>query len=241
MQKIIGLIGYVNKSDFAINLAKVLAIMDKKVLVIDGTVEKRLKYTLPIIEKDKKAYITNFDEVDYALGFNSLDEIKKYLCNDTIHVEDYNIILIDIDNVPYLSKFEVSNLNMTYLFFEYSNISIQKNIEIIKELLDLRPADKEFPITKVLFRDYITRVSEIYYETKLEDLNIKWSTEPYEMSYEDQDRIVDIESQQAGYTEVNKHTKYFQNIIINMVNDIIGDTSAGEIKKAIKMYVRRKS
>ena len=47
MQKIIGLVGYVNKSELVINLAKTLSITGKKVLVIDGTLEERLRYTIP--------------------------------------------------------------------------------------------------------------------------------------------------------------------------------------------------
>ena len=50
MQKIIGFIGYVNKSEFIINLSKILKIMNKKVLVVDGTLNKSIKYTIPTFD-----------------------------------------------------------------------------------------------------------------------------------------------------------------------------------------------
>lgn len=240
MQKIVGLIGYVNKSDFIINIAKVLNIMDKKVLVIDATIEKRLKYTLPIIDYTKKSYITNFDEVDYAVGFNSFEEVKKYMCKDEIHIETYDYILIDIDSPMAIEKFNYKEIKLKYFFMEYTNISTEKNKEILKQMQEIKEIDAKMEMIKVLFRNYYTRTSDVYYESKIEEFNIEWISEPYELSYEDQDKIVDIEAQQSGYIEVNKHTKNFQNIVVNIVNEIIGDTSEGEIKKMIKMYIRRK-
>lgn len=43
MQKIIGMVGYVNKTELIINLAKVLKLAGKSVLVIDATKEERMR------------------------------------------------------------------------------------------------------------------------------------------------------------------------------------------------------
>ena len=240
MQKVIGLIGYVNKSDFVVNLAKVLDIMGKKVLVVDGTVENRLKYTIPKIEYEKNSYITNFDRVDYAIGFKSMEDIKNYLCNEISDVDSYDIVLIDIDNVSSYENFKTNNISMIYFFTEYTNISIAKNREILQAVLDSKPIDTEgeLVVTKVTLRHYITRACVEYYESKMGDFNVLWTKEPYEMPYDDQDRIADIESQQSGYIELSRHTKGFENTIIDMSVDIIGEATAGEVRKAIKMYVR---
>lgn len=240
MQRVIGLIGYVNKSDFVVNLAKVLDIMGKKVLVVDGTVENRLKYTIPKIEYEKNSYITNFDRVDYAIGFRSMEDIKNYLCNEISDVDSYDIVLIDIDNVSSYENFKTNNISMIYFFTEYTNISIAKNKEILQAVLDSKPnaGDEKLIITKVTFRHYITRASVEYYEAKMGDFNVLWTNEPYEIPYDDQDRIADIESQQSGYIELSRHTKGFENTIIDMSVDIIGEATAGEVKKSIKMYVR---
>ena len=68
MQEVIALAGYVNKTDFVINLAKALNYMGKTVLVVDGTVEERLKYTVPSLTVNEKAYVigkvTDSGEVD---------------------------------------------------------------------------------------------------------------------------------------------------------------------------------
>ena len=46
---VIGLIGYVDKYDFAINLAKTINIMNKSVLVVDATLDRKLKYIVPAL------------------------------------------------------------------------------------------------------------------------------------------------------------------------------------------------
>lgn len=238
MQKIIGLMGYVNKSDFVINLAKILDIMDKKILVIDGTVENRLKYSIPVIETEKSSYVTNFDRVDYAIGFKNMEEIKEYMCNEISNVDEYDYILMDIDNAYSYENFKSNNINIIYFFVEYTNISIAKNRELFKALNDDKPTGENLVVTKVLFKPYITRASTEYYENKMEDFNVIWTTEPYELAYEEQDRIADIESQQSGYIELSKHTKSFVNTIIDMASDITGEFTSGEIKRALKVYVR---
>lgn len=238
MQKIIGLMGYVNKSDFVINLAKILNVMDKKVLVIDCTVENRLKYSIPVIEIDKSSYVTNFDGVDYAIGFKSMEDIKNYMCNEISNVDEYDYILMDIDNSYSYESFKSNSINMIFFFMEYTNISVEKNKELLRALLDDKPTGENLVITKVLFRPYITRASSEYYENKMADFNVIWTTEPYEMDYEEQDRIADIEAQQSGYVELSKHTKSFENTIIDMATDILGEFTAGDIRKALKVYVR---
>ena len=72
MQKVIGLVGYVNTTEYIINLAKVLSITGNSVLVIDGTTEERLRYSIPAFNNSEKEYLVHFDGADYALGFRSI-------------------------------------------------------------------------------------------------------------------------------------------------------------------------
>ena len=48
----------------------------------------------------------------------------------------------------------------------------------------------------------------------------------------------DIEFEQSGYIDMNRHTKQYITLITDMASDIIGDVQAGEIRKMIKMYTR---
>ena len=54
----------------------------------------------------------------------------------------------------------------------------------------------------------------------------------------EQDKIADIEMQQSGYIDVNRHTKQFISMMADIASDILGDVASVDIKKMIKMYTR---
>jgi len=68
--KIIGLIGYVDKYDFAINLAKSINTMDKSVLVVDATKDSKLKYVIPALDNIGRAYVTQYNMVVLSFVFS---------------------------------------------------------------------------------------------------------------------------------------------------------------------------
>lgn len=240
MQKVIGLVGYVNKTEYIINLAKVLSITGKSVLVIDGTVEERLRYSIPAFNNSEKEYLVHFDTVDYALGFRSIESIKEYICKKTSNADSYDIILIDIDNVEAYEDFRQENFSKTFFFIEYSNISIAKNEELLKVISSYEALERKPVLTRVIFQQYASRASEKYFEDKILSYEVDWNETSYELQYFDQDRIADIEFEQSGYIDMNRHTRQFINLVTDMASDIIGDVQSGEIRKMVKMYTRGK-
>lgn len=239
MQKVIGLVGYVNKTDFVINLAKTFMICNKNILVVDGTIESRLKYTIPALETKEKAYVTQYDGIDFAVGFKNMHEVENYTCKNGINIGLYDYILIDIDNGDSYDGMRARGYDKIYFFVEHTNISIARNTELLKTLLIFKPLDKNLALTKVLFRYYITRASETYYENKLNNFPIDWSEGSYDLQYDDMDRIADIESQQSSIIQVNKHTKRFVSVIADMVAEMEEGLTSGEVRKKVKEYIRR--
>ncbi len=55
---IIGFIGVYDKTDLLLNIAKILTKMQKKVLIVDTTLEQKTKYVVPAINPTA-SYITN--------------------------------------------------------------------------------------------------------------------------------------------------------------------------------------
>lgn len=238
MQKVIGLVGYVNKSELIINLAKILSITGKSVLVIDGTTEERLRYTIPAFNNTEKEYLIHFDGADYALGFRSIESIKEYICKKTSNADTYDYILIDIDNVQSYEDFRQDNLYRTFFFIEFLNISIGKDEELLKAITSHEAVDKKPVMTRVIYRQYVTRTSERYFEDKILNYPVEWNQIEYELPYMDQDKIADIEAQQSGYIDINRHTKQFIAFVTDIASDIIGELSGADIRKMVKMYTR---
>lgn len=239
MQEVIALAGYVNKTDFVINLAKAINLMGKTVLVIDGTYEERMKYTIPSLAVKEKEYVTQYDSIDFAVGFKNIHDVENYICKRELNIALYDYILLDIDNPTAYENFRARGINKTYFFVEYSNISMSKNAELLKTMMIYKPLDKKLELTRVLFKYYITRASEKYYENKLSTFAIEWDENMYELNYEDQDRIADIEAQHSGIIDIMRHTKMFVNLVSEIGSAILKDITSSELKKEIKNSSRR--
>lgn len=240
MQKTIGFIGYSNKTEYVINLAKLLNIVEKKVLVVDATAEQKYKYSIPTLNASEKVYVEHFDGIDFAIGFNSVSDIKKHLENKTSIEEYYDVVILDIDNADSYASFVKEEIDKKYFFVEYSNIAMEKNKEILKEIKAHQDVGSKEKITKVIFSQYVTRASEKYFFHKIEECEVDFEEIDFVLEYSDQDRIADIEFEQSGYIDMNRHTRQFINCLANMTEDIIQDVKAIEIKKIIKLYSRGK-
>ena len=121
---------------------------------------------------------------------------------------------------------------------EYTNISMAKGEELLRAITSYEAIDRKPVLTRVVFRQYVTRASEKYFENKIYAFPVDWNEMNYELSYMDQDRIADIEFEQSGYIDMNRHTKQYISLVTDMASDIIGDIQPGEIRKMIKMYMR---
>ena len=112
--KKIGFIGAYDKANFITYTAKVLNLLDYKVLVVDTSSIQKIKYIIPSINPTK-SYITSFENIDFAVGFESWDEIERYLgirfySSDNgenaelkkVNIDVYDYVLIDVDSTENL-------------------------------------------------------------------------------------------------------------------------------------------
>ena len=76
--KKIGFIGAYDKTDLMLYVAKILATLKKKVLIVDNTITQKSRYIVPTMNPVVK-YITDFEDIDIAVGFTDEEDIKKYL------------------------------------------------------------------------------------------------------------------------------------------------------------------
>lgn len=240
MQKIIGLLGYVDKSEFVINLAKAMRVMGKKILVVDSTLEQYYKYTIPSIDKGAKSTVTDFDGVDYAIGFEGMESIKEYLCTTATDVSQYDYVFLDIDNPKGYNNYCKEKFDKYYFFIEHSMASISRNEMLVTAIQDLNEAKERPEYIKVIFQHYISRASKKLFEAKIDELNVVWKDEEYVFTYSEQDQIADLETEFSGYVDFTRHTKQYMELVTDIASEILGDYNAGYIRKAIKDYSRRK-
>lgn len=233
--QIIGLIGYVDKHDFIMNMAKVLEIMDKSVLVIDATIGKNLKYIVPAIDATSESYITNYSDIDFAVGFDSYTKLDKYMKEHEVELDKYDYVLMDIDSPETYKHFNKKGFNRKYMFIDSSVLSVAKNKELVKVIRDDIKGEVKF--TKIFYKAYLSRASEDYLESQIALYDIVWHEENYEIIIDDQDRIVDIDSQFSGNIQMRKHTRLYLMVISEIVSKLLDE----DPKNILKQIKRRKN
>lgn len=232
--QVIGLIGYVEKYDYVLNLAKSISIMDKAVLVIDATLEQKMKYIIPSLNNIGSAYVTQYDNIDFAVGFESMHDIENYMCEQSINIGLYDYILIDVDSPKTYELFRNRAYDKTYFFTETSVLSVAKNKELIKAIKVYNQGEEKISMSKVIYKSFLSRAAEDYLEKQIEEYNVEWKEKIYEIPNDDQDRIVNIDSQYSGIVTIRKHSRMFLNAIAEMTAEIIEDVTSKDVKNQIK-------
>ncbi|MDF2865675.1 MAG: hypothetical protein K0R72_487 [Clostridia bacterium] len=232
--KVIGLLGYSEKVDLVTSLSKTIQLLGKTVLVIDATADKKYKYIIPSLDIIEKAYVTQFDNVDYAVGFDSMNDVENYMIDQKINIGLYDYILIDIDNPRTYEFFRSRVFNHIYLVMDTSMLGYKKNLEIINSLKVYSVDENDAKVSKILYRGYMTRASEKYFEERLNSLECNWDDREYEIDESEQDKMMYLDFQISGFIQMKKHSNMFINSIIDIITQLVEDINAVEIKKAIK-------
>lgn len=232
--QVIGLVGYVDKYDFVLNLAKTINMMDRAVLVVDATFDKKMKYIVPALDNLGDAYITQYDNIDFAVGFDSMHDIENYMSKQSINIGLYDYILIDIDSSHTYEFFRNRPFDKVYFFVDTGVLSTNKNREIVKAMKVYTQADEKLNFTKVVYKAYLSRAADNYLNTKIEEYGVNWKEPEYEIPVEEQDKMVNIDSQFSGIISLKKHTKIFVNTIADIASEILDDVTSKEVRNEIK-------
>ncbi len=231
---VIGLVGYMDKYDFAINLAKTINIMDKSVLVVDATLDQKLKYVVPALGNIGRAYVTQYNNIDFAVGFNSMHDIENYMIEQGINIGLYDYILIDIDSPKGYEFFRTRGIDKTYFFIDTTVLSIAKNKELIKALRVYNQQEESLKLTKVWFKAFMSRASETYFNEQIKEYNVSWIEPEYEIPDDTQDKIANVDSQLSGIISIKKHSKMYISSIADITSEIIDDVTSKEVRNRIK-------
>ena len=93
MEKI-AFIGSYDKTDMITYVARLLTIMGKNVLIIDSTALQKTRYIIPTMRAERQ-YITTFDRIDIAIGFENIQEIQNYKKTEENGEFNYDYILVE--------------------------------------------------------------------------------------------------------------------------------------------------
>ena len=119
------------------------------------------------------------------------------------------------------------------MYIDTNVISVTKNDELVHKMREENP-DKELVFSKILYRAYLSRAATNYLEEKINNYAVKWTDEAYDISTDEQDMMVNIDSQFSGLIDLRKHTKTYILYLCEYISRILGDVSSKEVLKEIK-------
>lgn len=229
--KKIGFIGAYDKTDLLLNLAKILTVMNNRVLIIDSSLMQKAKYVVPVINPTV-TYITTFEDFDVAVGFNSLKQIKGYLGYSENEDLPYDIVLVDSDTEERIENFELINAEKNYFVTAFDLYSLKKGLEILSGLRE------PMALTKILFSKDMTKEEDDYLNFLSLGYKVLWNDYRIYFILNDEDTNSLIENQRASKIRFKKLSSQYKDSLIYIVQEILKDTSESNIRKVVKIIER---
>ena len=208
----IGFIGAYDKTDMLLNIAKILTTMSKKVLIIDSTINQKAKYVVPTINPTI-SYVTFFEDIDVAVGFNTLEDIERYLGE---RIRQFN--LFDADKNYFVTSFDM--------------YSLKKGLEILGNLQDT------LELTKVYFTEQALKEDDDYLNYLASGYKIIWNNEIVYFPIENGDATVIAENQRVQKIKFKRLSVSYKDALTFMTQQILKENTDSSVRRAIKTIER---
>ena len=227
--KKIGFIGAYDKTDMLLNIAKILTVMKNRVLIIDSTINQKARYVVPSMNPTI-SYITSFEDIDVAIGFNNIEEIKQY--EGIIGDLPYDILLVDCDTYERIEEFELTNAYKNYFVTSFDSFSLKKGIEILYNLKN------KLNLTKILFAKEVLKEEDDYLNYLSLGCKIIWDEERIYFPIENGDLSVIIENQRVQKIKFKKLSVQYKDNLGFIVQQILNQKNDSDIRKSMKIIER---
>lgn len=227
--KKIGFIGAYDKTDLILNLAKIMTVMGKKVLVIDSTLLQKAKYIVPVINPTT-SYITNFEDIDVAVGFEDIEQIKQYL-GVTGEEVNYDVLLVDADSEQRIEKFELMKADKNFFVTSFDLYSLKKGLEVLSML------KKPMTLTKILFAKEVLKEDDDYLNFLSLGYKVIWEEERIYFPLENGDLSVLSENQRVAKIKFRKLSTQYKDSLAFIALEALNEKESN-VRRAIKIVER---
>ena len=234
--KKIGFMGAYDKANFITYTAKTLRLLDYKVLVVDASGIQKIKYIIPAINPTK-SYITSFEDIDFAVGFEDWAEVERYLGirydsneeeTNKINNDLYDYVLIDIDSSEKLESFQMENADKNYFVTSFDMFSLKKGLDIFKNII--RPME----LTKIEFTYETSKEDEEYLNYLSLEYKIEWNSYVFYFQILGEDNKVFEENQRLEKIKFRRLSIGYKEALSYVVQDICKNENASKIKRVMK-------
>ena len=226
--QVVGFIGGYDKSSLIIYIAKILSTIQKRVLIIDTTALQKMKYIIPTMAPSK-TYVTNYEDIDIAVGFYSYEGVKSYLGIGGNEALDYDYVFIDIDSPEAFEAFDLKTANKNYFVTNFDTYSIKRGVEILSGITDI------MSIKKIFFSKDMTKAEDDYFNFITLALKVNWDEEKIYFPFEQGDESVLIENQIVRKIKLKKLSKMYKESLIYLTEEILDNPQENpKLEKMVK-------
>lgn len=225
--KKVGFVGVYDKTDLILSIAKILVKTGKKVLVIDTTTLQKAKYIVPNILPTRN-YITSYDEIDVAIGFNNIIQIKQYIGLEENEELEYDFILIDVDNLEGANNFEIASFDKNYFVTSFDGYSLKKGIELLRNL------NIPLKMERIFYSKEMLKEEEEYFNYLTLDLKIDWEENKLYFLLDNGDLSAQMENHLVQNIKFKNLSNEYKENVTFLTNELSPDIDERTIRKIIK-------
>lgn len=222
--KKIGFIGAFDKTDLILYVSKILAELRRKVLIVDTTILQKARYIVPAIAPTK-FYVTEYEGIDVAVGFENINDLKGYLGDIE---NEYEYLMIDVDSYDKFDDFEVGDSDSKYFVTAFDSYSLKKGIEIIGKVR------QKVKMKKILFEREFTEENDEYLNLLSLTYPIEWDEEKIYFPYDQGDLTAIIENQRVTKIKFKNLSEIYLEGLFMLAKEIIPEAKTGDIKRILK-------
>ena len=184
----------------------------------------RARYIVPCITPSQK-YVTEYEGIDIAIGFENEEEVKKYLAVDNLN---YDMLFFDIDSHEAYIKTKSIRNDKNFFVTAFDNFSLKKGLEIVGKIKD------KAVMTKILFSREMTQEEDDYLNFLSFYYAIQWSEKKIYFPYDMGDSTAIIEGQRTSKIKFKYLSDTYKDGLEAVVFEIEPTTNKAEVKKILK-------
>lgn len=224
--KKVGFVGAFDKTDLLIYIAKILTVLGKRVLIADTTITQKAKYVVPALNPTL-SYITEFEEIDIAVGFKNIEGIAEYT-NRTVDTLEYDYILLDIDNAESAMNFEIDKAVQNFFVTSFDTYDVRRGLEILNEF------PTPIKMIKVLFAREVTKEDDDYLNYLSLGPKVMWEDDRIYFPLEMGDKTAIIDNQKVSKVRFENLTSMYKTGMEFVVAKIDPKLQGPAVRKIMK-------
>lgn len=224
--KQVGFVGAFDKTDLIIYIAKILTVLGKRVLIADTTITQKAKYVVPALNPTL-SYITEFEEIDIAVGFNNVEAIANYT-NRSIETLEYDYLLLDIDSAESAMNFRIDRSVQNFFVTSFDTYDIRRGVEILGQF------QTPIKMTKVLFSKEVSKEDDEYLNYLSLGAKVMWEDDRIYFPLEMGDKTAIINNQKVAKVRFENLTSMYKDGMEFIIAKIDQAFQGPNIRKIIK-------